>query len=137
MQLVVVAVAIAAISGSSAFAEEGKEKKDRTEHGRAHDAQAMLARMTEQLNLTADQQAKLKPLFEDLQKQMQALQADEKMTPEARRAKAGEIRKAHTEKVDAILTPEQKAKREEMRKNAAKPKAAPEGKKEHAENKGK
>ena len=66
-----------------------------------------LKKMTEQLTLTEDQQAKVKAIFEGGREEMAKL----KDTPEdQRRAKFGEFMKAQNEKVLAVLTPEQQEK---------------------------
>jgi Spy/CpxP family protein refolding chaperone len=139
-QLVIAVAGILAVCALSARAD-GEKQKDKADHpGRGRDSASVVARMTEQLNLTAEQQDQLKPLFEDLHKQIQALRNDSNVTPEARRAKLIEIKKAHQEKVDAILTAEQKAKlaqiRADMRKNAPKREEKQEKKSEHGDDHG-
>jgi Spy/CpxP family protein refolding chaperone len=69
-----------------------------------------LARMTKQLQLTDEQQAKIKPIIEEQHKQMMDLRQDTSMSREDRRSKFGEIRQKSLEKMKAILTPEQQKK---------------------------
>lgn len=66
-----------------------------------------LAKMTACLGLSAEQQAKIKPILEENYKQKQALQADTTLTRDQRRAKMQELRVQLHEKVTPILTPEQ------------------------------
>ena len=73
------------------------------------DPDQMVAHLDEALSLTADQKAKIKDIYTDAQKEMEALSPDE------RREKWRENAKATHEKVRAVLTPEQQAKFDEMR----------------------
>jgi len=68
--------------------------------------EVMLAQMTTNLTLTADQQTKIKPILEDMAKKTAAIPADDA----DRRGKMTPIRDDATAKVSAILTPEQKTK---------------------------
>lgn len=77
--------------------------------------EARLKRMTEELNLTKDQQDKIKPILEDEQKQMQDLrQSSTGERPDM--SKMRDIRKSHDEQIEAVLTSEQKTKWEDMQK---------------------
>jgi Spy/CpxP family protein refolding chaperone len=69
-----------------------------------------MAAMTEQLNLTADQQAKIKPLLQDQHDQMQGLMKDQSMSPDDRRAKARSVHQSTVAKVREILNDDQKKK---------------------------
>src|SRR6478736_2448129 len=88
--------------------------------GRREKVQAGADRMAEELGLTADQRAKLKPLFEQERAELEALRADTTIAKEDRRAKAGVIHKKYRELREAILTPEQRAKAAKMRENFGK-----------------
>jgi periplasmic protein CpxP/Spy len=74
-----------------------------------------LKMLTEKLNLTEDQQAKLKPILEDQSKQMKALHGDASLAPAEKQAKMKELHEASTEKINAVLTPDQQAKWKQMR----------------------
>jgi periplasmic protein CpxP/Spy len=74
-----------------------------------------LKMLTEKLNLTEDQQAKLKPIIEDQSKQMKAIHDDTSLAPADRQAKMKEIHESSVEKMNAILTPDQQAKWKQMR----------------------
>ena len=74
-----------------------------------------LKMLTEKLNLTEDQQTKLKPLLEDQSKQMKALHDDTSLAPADKQAKMKEIHESSIEKFNAILTPDQQAKWKQMR----------------------
>ncbi|HVA01844.1 MAG TPA: hypothetical protein VMV34_09325 [Terriglobia bacterium] len=73
-----------------------------------------LARLSQKLNLTDDQQAKIKPLLEDQHKQMMALREDSSLSREQRRAKFQDIRKQTFEKMNPILSSEQQKQLQEM-----------------------
>ena len=77
--------------------------------------EARLKMLTEKLNLTEDQQAKLKPVLEDQAKQMKALHDDASLAPADKQAKMKELHESSIEKLNAILTPDQQAKWKQMR----------------------
>ena len=77
--------------------------------------EARLKMLTEKLNLTEDQQAKLKPVLEDQAKQMKALHDDASLAPADKQAKMKDIHESSIEKMNAILTPDQQAKWKQMR----------------------
>ena len=66
-----------------------------------------LARMTKQLKLTDEQQAKIKPIIEEQHQKMMDLRQDTSMSREDRFAKFREVRQESLEKIKPILTPEQ------------------------------
>jgi Spy/CpxP family protein refolding chaperone len=73
-----------------------------------------LAHMTKMLNLTPDQQQKLKPILESEQTQMQGLHQDSTMTREDRMAKAQQIRQSSDDQIKGVLTPDQQQKWSDM-----------------------
>lgn len=77
-------------------------------------------RLADELGLSDEQRAKLKPLFVQERAEIDALRADTSLAKEDRRAKAGAIHKKYRELRDAILTPEQKAKADKLRENMGK-----------------
>lgn len=62
------------------------------------------------LNLTKEQQQKLKAFREDGRSQMEAIRNDNSLTPEQKRAKHTELRESQKTKMNSILTPEQRTK---------------------------
>ena len=74
-----------------------------------------LKMLTEKLNLTEDQQAKLKPILEDQSTQMKTLHDDTSLAPEDKRAKMKELHESFTEKINAVLTPDQQSKWKQMK----------------------
>ena len=73
-----------------------------------------LKELTEKLNLTADQQAKIKPIIEDEMKAMKALKDDTSLDMKAKHEKEMEIRKSNVDQILALLTPEQQEKFKDM-----------------------
>jgi Spy/CpxP family protein refolding chaperone len=74
----------------------------------------MTAMMTKQLDLTPDQQTKVKAINDDSRSQMMALR-DDTSTPQAdKRAKMMDIRKSSDDKIRSLLTDEQKTKFDAM-----------------------
>ncbi len=74
-----------------------------------------LEMMQQQLNLTADQSTAIKAIFEDERAKMEAARAS--TAPDDRRAKMMAMREEEKTKIEAVLTPEQKIKYEEMEAN--------------------
>ncbi len=91
------------------------QRMGRQRMGRQFGPEQQLARMTKQLHLTDDQQAKIKPILEEQHKQMMALRDDTSMSREDRMAKFQQIRKESFEKMHPILTAKQQKQLEQMR----------------------
>lgn len=73
-----------------------------------------LEHMTRQLNLTTDQQQKIKPILEQEQQQMMGLHQDSSMSQQDRMSKAQSIRQSTMDQIKPILTTEQQQKWEQM-----------------------
>jgi len=74
-----------------------------------------LERMTKELNLSADQQTKIKAILEDGRTKMTAAR-DPNASQDDQRAKMMELRKAESLNIKAVLDDTQKAKFDEMEK---------------------
>src|SRR5215469_8354987 len=72
--------------------------------------QRQLDMLTKRLNLTPDQVTQVKAIDDDTAKQMQAVRADTSLSQDDRRAKMMDIHKASTDKIRALLTPDQQTK---------------------------
>ena len=72
--------------------------------------------LADKLNLTADQQAKIKPILEDTRSQMMKLRQDDSVSQEDKRAKGREIREATNGKIRDLLTDDQKKQFDDMQK---------------------
>jgi hypothetical protein len=88
------------------------------------DPDRQLQRLTRALNLTSDQQEKIKPLLVERQQKMQALQSqsqDQSAAPEDRRTQARTIMEGTNNSIKAVLNDDQKQKfdamQERMRRN--------------------
>lgn len=76
-----------------------------------HDsADKRLKRLGKRLSLTDEQKEKAKPILEDEQKQVAALDSDSTLNPQQKRKKIRQIRMSSRSQLDAILTPEQREK---------------------------
>lgn len=84
--------------------------------GMMMDPSARSERMKKELNLSDDQTSKVKSILEDGHSKMEALRSNSSVTGEDRRSQMMAIRKTENEKIEALLTPEQKAKFEAMQK---------------------
>ena len=82
-------------------------------HHRMMDPDQQLAHMTKRYNLTADQQTQLKPILAANQQQMMQMHSDMSMSKQDKIAKMQSMREDSKQKVEAVLTPDQKAKFEQ------------------------
>jgi Spy/CpxP family protein refolding chaperone len=88
-------------------------------HWQPPSAEEQTARLTKALNLTEEQQAKVKAILEEQHTQMSKLREDSSTAPQDRFAKMRELReKAHSQIKD-VLTDDQKKKFEEMEQRRA------------------
>ena len=83
--------------------------------GKSHHGQPRV-KIAQVLGLTDSQKEQLKPILKDARAQKKAIDADTKLTREEKRAKLKDLHKDTQEKIGAILTPEQKEKWAELRK---------------------
>ncbi len=67
-------------------------------------------RMKHELNLTDDQTAQVKSILEDGRTKMEALRSNSSLSQDDRRSQMMSIRKAENDKIEALLTPDQKTK---------------------------
>jgi Spy/CpxP family protein refolding chaperone len=116
-----VALACAVVfGGATAFAQTGEGGGMGQGGGQGHgqhgpmSADQRLQMMTQQLNLTTDQQAQIKPILENESQQMQALRQDSSLSQDDRMAKMKQIRETSGSQIKPILTADQQAKWQEM-----------------------
>ncbi|RYY59197.1 MAG: hypothetical protein EOO12_16460 [Chitinophagaceae bacterium] len=112
------------------FREQWKDRRgDRdTVHGRRSDGQARgdkgargergerFQKMQQELNLTADQQQRMKAIRDQYRPQLEAIRQDQSLTQEQKKARSKELFKAQSEQMKAVLTPAQQEKMKSMRK---------------------
>jgi protein CpxP len=89
--------------------------------GMRMDPDRQLARLTRELNLSSDQQDKIKPLLVDRQQKMQALFQDQSLAQQDRRRQMRTISEGTNNNIKALLNDDQKQKfdamQERMRHN--------------------
>lgn len=74
-----------------------------------------IAWLTESVNLTPDQQNRLRPILQGEVTQMTAVNNDATLTPEQKQQKMVDIRRSAGPQIQSILTPEQQQKLTQMR----------------------
>ena len=108
------AVALAC-GGTALFAQDNMSQSGSQEgHRMPPSADQRLQHMTKALNLTPDQQEKIKPILENEQTQMQGLHQDTSMAKQDRMTKAQQIRQSSNDQIQQILTPDQQQKWSQM-----------------------
>lgn len=73
-----------------------------------------LQNMTKTLNLSDEQQQKIKPLLDSESQQMQSLRSDTTMSQQDRRSKMMDIRQKTDDQIKGVLNPDQQQKWQEM-----------------------
>jgi Spy/CpxP family protein refolding chaperone len=81
-------------------------------------AETHLQMLTEKLNLTDEQKAKLKPVLQDQDQQLKAVRDDTSLSQEQKSAKKKAIHESFHEQINSVLTPEQQAKFKQMKQEA-------------------
>ena len=117
LSLSLVALALFAVP-TTTFAQDkpAGDHPQRTAGARHMDPEARLKSMTEKLGLSADQQAKIKAIFEkNAPKFKELMDKGRANLTDADKKAMGDLRKAQTEEIKAVLTPEQQAKMKESR----------------------
>lgn len=107
-------LAIALIATASLYAQEGP--KGGPGWDPAERAKQRLEHMKTALDLTDEQVKKIEDIQASQMEAMKALREDESLTSEQKREKSRQLMDETRQKVDGVLTPEQKAKWEEARK---------------------
>lgn len=104
---------------STVSAPSGTNRSDSRPGGNADAAQRANERfdqMKVELGLTDEQAQKARVIMDQQFALMQSLRADQSLDREQRQAKLAEFRKAIASQIEALLTPEQKPKWEELEK---------------------
>lgn len=120
-----VAFALAVTLAGHAFAQQGAptgagstSPAAGSQHMHAFDAPTQLQRLTKQLQLTPDQQAKIGPLLQQRDQQLQSLRGDASLKPADRRAKTIAIVQDSDSQIGGVLTQEQRDKWKAVREKA-------------------
>jgi len=101
------------VAGQEAGTAPPAVQETRPAHGRA---ERELQRMSARLNLTEEQKAKILPILQERNKQLDDLRANSSLPQGEARAKATEIRKSARQQIEQILTPEQREMEKAMRR---------------------
>ena len=110
-----VALCAAVLAGAtSLFAQAPPQGGGQWQRGQMPTVEQRLERMTQALNLTDDQQQKIKPILENEQTQMQGLRADTSLSQEDRMAKMKQIRETTSSQINPILNADQQKQYAEM-----------------------
>jgi len=91
------------------------EKHAGMQHHNAESVDQHLQMLSEKLNLSDDQKAKLKPVLQDNMEQIKAVREDSSLSEEQKHAKLKSIHESMHGQINAMLTPEQQAKFKQMR----------------------
>ncbi len=93
---------------------QAQDRPARDGKHRAGAAGDRIQHLTEQLSLTADQQAKVKAIYAEQATAMKELANDTSLSEQDRRSKRMELMRGANAKVRAVLTPEQQTKFDQM-----------------------
>jgi Spy/CpxP family protein refolding chaperone len=121
------ALAVAVVlGGATAYAQMGAQAGG-AEHGQHQpmSADQRLQMLTQQLNLTSDQQSQIKPILESQSQQMESLRSDSSLSQQDRMSKMKEIRESTNSQIKPILTPDQQTKWQQMMEQRGKRSGAP------------
>jgi protein CpxP len=83
-------------------------------HHQMPSADEQTQRLTKKLNLSEDQQTKVKAVFEDQHKQMEQLRSDSSSSQQDKRSKMRELRENSNTQIKAILNEDQQKKFDKM-----------------------
>jgi protein CpxP len=126
MKLILLSTALTlALTGTAAFAQqaqptlpENSPNATAPAHHRAHRApnpQKQAEFISKKLNLSADQTAKLTPIFADRDQKFQALMQDQSLTPQQRHEQMKAIHQSTKQQLATVLTPDQIQQLKSMR----------------------
>jgi len=80
------------------------------EHGKKMSVDEKVSWMSKELNLTSDQQVKLKPILEEQNRQIEAVYQDTSLNDDAKKAKKMEIKNSTNTQIKALLNSDQQEK---------------------------
>jgi hypothetical protein len=114
-----------ALTGAAAFAQQTQTLPDSSQntpaghHVRHHapNPQHQAEFISKKLNLSADQTAKLTPIFADRDQKFQALMQDQSLTPQQRHEQMKAIHQNSEQQLATVLSPEQLQQLKSMHHN--------------------
>jgi periplasmic protein CpxP/Spy len=107
------------ICGGSALAAgtfQGMRMRRAGHHQMMPSVDDQLKRMSKQLKLSDDQQAKVKPILEEQRNQMQQLRSDSSLSQDEKMGKMRELRQQSSSQIKALLNDQQQKKFDEVQK---------------------
>jgi len=114
------ALLAASLFAMAAGAQQNAPAQENGEHkhsGQMRSSDDMVQDLTTKLNLTADQQAKIKKILDENHEQMRATMNDQSLSKEDKRAKMKSMHESIQAKVRDVLTDDQKPKFDAMMKD--------------------
>jgi periplasmic protein CpxP/Spy len=115
--LTLLAACLFAMAAGAQQNPPAQESGDHKHGGQMRSSDDMVQELTTKLNLTADQQTKVKTILEENHQKMQATMKDESLSKEDKHAKMKEMHNAVHAQVRDVLTDEQKPKFDAMVKD--------------------
>lgn len=112
-----IAVALAGLTAAAGFAPQAFARPDKDggqTEGRRQGGKRGGMKMMQQLGLSEAQKAQIKPIMQQAAADTRALRQDTTLSPEVKRARTKAIRAAAQARVQAILTPAQRAQMKQM-----------------------
>ena len=82
-----------------------------------HRGMGKLKKLAEELGLTSDQKAQIRPILKNTVQQVRAVRANTSLTPAQEKTQIKEIRKESRQQIMAILTPDQRAQLRQIRRS--------------------
>ena len=104
----------AAIAAPQSEQQAPPPQADQANHRRPIDPNRQLKTMTRRLNLTADQQNQILPILTSRQQQMQAIFADNSLSPKDRHEKMRAVRESSNSQIRALLNADQQQTYDQM-----------------------
>jgi Spy/CpxP family protein refolding chaperone len=90
-----------------------------------------LQKLTEKLNLTDDQKAKLKTLLQDQAQQIKTVRDNASLSQEQQRSKIKAIHESYRGQIDSVLTSQQQTKLQQMKPKAVEKHVGSKGETDH------
>jgi periplasmic protein CpxP/Spy len=95
-------------------ADSGQENPQAQTAPKGHHRGERMQTLTQELNLTPDQQMKIKPIFQQAHAQAKTIRQDTTLNQDQKRAKFKELHQTTMAQVNEILTPEQQAQLKQL-----------------------
>jgi Spy/CpxP family protein refolding chaperone len=112
--LTILVLSAASVTFAQTSPQASTPEKRAGMHQKGESVEQHLQMLSEKLNLTDDQKAKLKPILQDQMQQMKGVREDSSLSEDQRRAKMKSIHESLHDQINAVLTPEQQAKFKQM-----------------------